>query len=152
MKLSLTQLFPLLFLFVFTPVALGQTGIGGQIGDPTGITVKFGVGHGAIDLAAGWDLGEHFAAQGHYLLGENRLPTPGADLRFFYGPGAYLKVRTDDNGNDDGNADAGLSFNAGLSLYPSNELEIFGQITPRLQLVDETDFDVGGALGVRFYL
>lgn len=136
--------------FAVTPLAVAQTGIGGQIGDPTGITLKFGVGYGAIDLAAGWDLGDHFSAQGHYLLGENRLPTPEADLRFFYGPGAYLKVRNND-GNDDGDADAGFSFNVGLGLYPTREIEIFGQITPRLQLIDETDFDFGGAIGLRYY-
>jgi hypothetical protein len=120
----------------------GQFGIGGQVGEPTGLTLKLGVGRGAIDLAAGWDLSDdHFFAQGHYLLAEQRLS--GSPVGLFYGPGLFVASREE-------NTAFGLSLNVGLNYY-TGPFEIFGQVTPRLQLVDDTDFDLGAALGLRFY-
>ena len=133
-------------LLALTPTAdaqRGRFGIGGQIGEPTGVTLKFGTGRGAIDMAAGWDLSsDHIFVQGHYLLSERGFPG-GSGLGYFYGPGVFVAA-TDDN------AAFGLSFNAGINVY-TGPLEFFGQVTPRLQLVDDTDFDLGAALGLRFY-
>lgn len=126
----------------------GTFGIGGQVGDPTGLTLKFASGARAFDLAAGWDLDDYLYVQGHLLLRERRLPGTASDFRYFYGPGLFLSVRDTNRDNDDVNF--GISFNAGLSYY-FDAFEIFGQLTPRLQLVDDTDFDLGGALGIRFY-
>jgi hypothetical protein len=120
----------------------GNFGIGGQVGEPTGLTIKAGVGRGAIDFAAGWDLSDDaFFAQGHYLLAER--PLSGTQIGLFYGPGLFVGSRND-------NTAFGLSFNVGVNYY-TGPIEIFGQITPRLQLVDDTDFDLGAALGLRFY-
>jgi hypothetical protein len=120
----------------------GNFGIGGQLGDPTGLTLKAGVGRGAIDFAAGWDLSDDaFFAQGHYLLAER--PLSGTELGFFWGPGLFV-------GSHNDNTAFGLSLNAGINYY-TGPIELFGQITPRLRLVDDTDFDLGAALGLRFY-
>jgi hypothetical protein len=126
----------------------GTFGIGGQVGDPTGLTLKFGSGARSFDLAAGWDLDDYLYVQGHLLLRERRLPGSTSDLRYFYGPGLFLSVR--DTGRNDDDVNFGISFNAGLSYY-FDAFELFGQLTPRLQLVDDTDFDLGGAIGIRFY-
>jgi len=128
----------------------GSFGIGGQVGDPTGLTMRFGgATGGAVDLAAGWNLSnDAIFAQGHYLIAQNRLGTPPADLRLFYGPGLFVGVN--DRPGRDNETSFGISFAAGLSYY-TGPVEIFGQLTPRLQLVDETDFQLGGALGLRFY-
>src|SRR5690606_36472630 len=123
-------------------------GIGGQIGDPTGLALKFASGGRAFDLAAGWDLDDYLFVQGHLLLRETRIVGTATDLRYFYGPGLFLGVH-ERRGRDDDLA-FGISFNVGLSFY-TGPVEIFGQLTPRLRLVDSTDFDVGGGLGVRFY-
>jgi hypothetical protein len=120
----------------------GNFGIGGQLGEPTGLTLKAGVGRGAIDFAAGWDLSDDsFFAQGHYLLAER--PLSGTELGFFWGPGLFVGSRND-------NTAFGLSLNVGINYY-TGPIEIFGQLTPRLRLVDDTGIDVGGALGLRFY-
>ncbi len=127
----------------------GTFGIGGQLGDPTGVALKFGSGSRTFDLAAGWDLNDYLFVQGHLLLREARLQGEASDLHYFYGPGLFLGVR-DGNNDRDGSTAFGASFNAGLSYY-TGQLEFFGQLTPRLRLIDNTDFDIGGALGLRYY-
>lgn len=124
-------------------------GVGGQVGDPTGITMRIGSPGTALDLAAGWNLGDNrFFAQLHVILAQPRL-SPGAQhFRLFYGPGGFVGVR---GGRDrDSEAAFGASFNVGVSYY-TGPIEIFGQLTPRLQLVQSTDFDLGGAIGLRYY-
>lgn len=138
---------PLLLLLAFaaTEARAQGIGIGGQLGDPTGLTVRAGT----LDLAAGWDISnDKFFGQAHFILGQTRLSGAGADLRLFYGPGVFLGAG--EGRNDD--VRFGVSFNGGLAYFLNPRLEIFGQLTPRLQLVDETDFDLGGAAGLRFYL
>ncbi len=128
--------------------AQGSFGIGGQVGNPTGLALKFGSGASTFDLAAGWDLDEYLFVQGHLLLRERRLDGTASDLRYFYGPGLFVALR--ETNRDDDSINLGFSFNAGLSYYVDS-FEIFGQLTPRLRLVDDTDFDLGGGLGVRYY-
>lgn len=151
MQPSLNTLFLAGLFFIATPAfAQGTFGIGGQVGDPTGLALKFGVGRGSVDAAVGWDLNDAVFGQLHYLLAENSLGSGGTDIRVFYGPGGFIEAR-DAGPGDEEDVDAGLSFNAGLSFYPAPEFEIFGQLTPRLGLIDETDFEAGGGIGLRYY-
>lgn len=138
--------FALLLSLASAAHAQGSFGIGGQVGTPTGLTIKLR-GASSLDFAAGWNDDRVFL-QGHYLLAERRLPASGTDLRTFYGPGLFVRIRDNDGGDDQ--TDLGLSFNAGLAVY-TGPVEIFGQLTPRLRLTNETDFDLGAALGLRFY-
>ena len=148
MRAFLSLLF-LCGLLAGSPVqAQGSFGIGGQVGNPTGLALKFGSGASTFDLAAGWDLDEYLFVQGHLLLRERRLNGAASDLRYFYGPGLFVALR--ETNRDDDSINLGFSFNAGLSYYVDS-FEIFGQLTPRLQLIDDTDFDLGGGLGVRYY-
>jgi hypothetical protein len=139
--------FLLLFgaLLVLLPSAAAQPGtfgIGGQIGEPTGLTLKI-AGRPALDFAAEWDFDNYFFIQGHLLLAERRFPGAAADVHYFYGPGLFV-------GEGSGATAFGLSFNAGVSYY-TGPIEIFGQITPRVRLTPDSDFDLGAALGLRFY-
>ncbi|MEM1042012.1 MAG: hypothetical protein AAGI91_05225 [Bacteroidota bacterium] len=139
------RLFFLVLLAASAAPAAAQFGIGGQVGDPTGLALRFGAGPSAFDLAAGWDLDDdRLFVQGHLLLRERRVPGAAADLRYFYGPGAFLSAA------DDRDTGVGFSFNAGLGFH-TGPIEIFGQLTPRLALAPDTDFDLGGALGLRYY-
>ncbi|SRR5690606_6045164 len=140
MRTSLLLL--LSFLFAAPAFAQGGFGIGGQIGEPTGLTMKFGTGRSAIDLAAEWDFDDYLFVQGHVLFAERRFVA--SPVGYFYGPGVFVGAR---EGRD---AVFGLSLNLGINYY-TGPIEIFGQMTPRLQLTEETDFDLGAALGLRFY-
>ncbi len=141
-------LLPLLFVAaLLAPDAQAQQrggfGIGGQIGSPTGLALKFGSGS-RFDLAAGWDLDDYLFVQAHLLLQERPIPGANAPLTYFYGPGAFSGIP------DNGDALLGFSFNVGGAYY-TGPIEIFLQATPRLLLVPSTDFDIGVGLGVRYY-
>ena len=131
---------------LLAPEASAQFGIGAQLGDPTGVSLKFGAGRGALALAAGWDLGEpsSLSLEGHYFLRERSIPGD-ADLALFYGPGVFVQAREN---QDTG---FGVSFGVGLSLYATRDVELYGLVSPRLQLIEETDFDLGGGIGGRIY-
>ena len=120
----------------------GGFGIGGQIGEPTGLTIKVQAGRAAFDAAAEWDFDDYIFVQGHLILSERRFQ--GSQVGYYYGPGIFIGARN--------NADTafGLSFNAGVNYY-TGPIEFFGQVTPRLRLTPDSDFDIGAAFGIRFY-
>ena len=124
------------------PAAHAQFAIGGQVGEPTGLAFKAGVGRGALIGAVGFDLSaDRVSADAHYLLGQSRLDG-AASLRTLYGPGLFVTSAND-------TVDAGLSLVLGLELGVAREIDLFLHGTPRLQLVDETDVDLDAALGLR---
>jgi hypothetical protein len=125
--------------------ASAQTGLGAQIGSPTGISFKVGTGEGAIAGAVGWDLEDSISAEVHYLLNERYRPDIGRDVRLFYGPGVFL----DGDANDD--AVIGVSLGVGLSARVLPEVDVYGLLSPRLGLLSETSVGLGGGLGVRLY-
>ena len=156
------SLFPLLF-FLFLPAQAQLTpgqpsrfAIGGQLGDFSGLALKFGVGSLPVQVAAGWDLDgrDAFAAEAHGLIEQASLNRSELGLLYgYYGPGAFLLLREgNDRFDDDGDVGLGGSFAFGLGLSLSGPFDVYGQIVPRLLVVPSTDFDVGLALGIRYYL
>lgn len=123
------------------PAARAQFGIGGLVGDPTGVTVKIGRSGGvAVDVGLSNDL----FVQAHYIVRESRIAGTSADVRFLFGPGGFLR-----NSDD---AIAGVSALFGLSWYVAPEFEAFGQLTPGIRLTQIEDIvQVGAAVGLRFY-
>lgn len=129
-------------LVAMSPSASAQFGIGGLIGDPTGLTVKLGGGRGGVAVNVG--LGSDLSVQAHYLFRESRINGTGADVRFLFGGGGFFRDSEPD-------ARAGVSALFGLSWYVVREAEVFGQITPGIRLTPNTDGQVGAAVGLRFY-
>jgi hypothetical protein len=125
----------------------GSVGIGGQIGSPSGITLKIYNPRGfSYDFLAAWNLDDFFFLNIHGLLEHHIGPTQR--LHFFYGPGAFIGIR--DRPNRDDEVEAGISGSFGIG-FVIDRLEFFGQITPRLALVPSTDGEIGGGVGLRFY-
>jgi len=124
--------------------AAAQLSVGGQIGSPTGLSVKLGAGPGALVVAAGWDLDDSVEAEVHYLL--RSRPLQGARrTQLFYGPGVYIDANSPD-------ADLGISLGVGLETLLAPEIELYGIVSPRLRLIEETAFDLGLGLGLRLRL
>ena len=124
--------------------ASSQVAIGGQVGTPTGLSLKFGQGRGALQLAVGWDLNESVSAEGHYLLYSRGLQG-SRSTTLFYGPGLFFRT----GGPTD---DFGVSLGVGLETLLTPEIELYGLVSPRLQLIEDTDFDLGAGLGLRLRL
>jgi len=126
--------------------AQAQFAIGGQVGDPTGLSIKAGAGPGALLLAVGWDLDDSISAEGHYVLSNRRIQGADANVGLFYGPGVFLKAC------DNCDTRFGVSLGIGLEAGLTREIEVYGLVSPRLQLVEETEFDLGGGVGLRLRL
>lgn len=122
--------------------------VGAQIGAPTGVSVGiYGSRAFAYDVLAAWDLDDFFYLNVHGIYDRAIADPPGTAL--FYGPGVFLGLR-DRKPNDDEVA-LGVSGTFGLR-YRYERLEFYARLTPRLALLEETDVDIGGGLGIRFFL
>jgi len=126
----------------------GSVGLGGQIGDPSGLTLKLYQRSGlAYDLLAAWDLDDFFFLNGHVLY---EKPVPDSPLRYYLGPGVVLGLRHSPRSESD-DVVIGISGQFGLNFFVE-QFEVFLQLTPRLDLLPGTKADVGGGVGLRYYL
>ncbi|QXD14485.1 hypothetical protein GQ464_013735 [Rhodocaloribacter litoris] len=148
----LLPVLPVLCLLLGTPAthaqpAPGSFGLGGQIGEPSGITLKLYRSRSvSYDFLAAWDLDDFFFLNVHLLnarpLGRER------EFHVFFGPGAFIGILDRPRFRDD-EVVVGLSGQVGLGLF-IERFELFVQLTPRLSLLPATDGDLGGGLGARY--
>jgi hypothetical protein len=130
--------------FASLGTARAETAIGAVFGYPgnAGLSLRFdriAVGaawssdflHGTVDS---WFIRKH-------LEGDPRL-------YWYFGPGIDAGIPLDDT------EDFFLAVRApiGLQFMASPKVELFGELAPGLQLLDETDFYWAGDIGVRFIL
>jgi hypothetical protein len=126
----------------------GSVGLGGQVGAPTGVTLKFyNAGGPSYDVLAAWDLDDFFFLNVHAQFNQPINAENVDGLEWFIGPGAYVGVidRVEDE------AVLGISARGGLNYVLDRRFEFFVHLTPRFDLVPETDADVGGGVGFRYY-
>lgn len=123
----------------------GNVGLGGQIGEPSGLTLKVYQRPGfAYDFLAAWDLEDFFFLNVHGLY---ERPLQDSPLRYYFGPGVLLGIQ---DREDDDEVTAGISFALGLNFF-IEQFEVYLQVTPRLEVIPETKGDFGGGVGLRFY-
>lgn len=122
-------------------------GIGGQIGDPSGVTLKLYQRPGfSYEFLAAWDLDSFFFLNGHALY---ERPIPDSPLRYYLGPGVIIGIREDSN--DETDLVVGISGQVGVNFFVER-FEVFLHLTPRLDVIPSTDGDIGGGIGLRYYL
>ncbi|PQJ34681.1 hypothetical protein BSZ35_08775 [Salinibacter sp. 10B] len=130
----------------------GAVGLGGQVGEPSGVTLKVhNAGAPSYDFLAAWSsVSDFFFLNGHALF-EKPLPAENVEqpLEWFIGPGAYVGVF--EAGPQDGEAVFGISGTIGVQMVLAEHFELYLQATPRFNLAPETDGDLGGGLGLRYY-
>lgn len=129
------------------PVPGIQIGLGGQIGDPSGLSFKF---YEQPGLA--WDFLLAFDLEGDYVFfNAHRVweqPFPDTPLRYFYGPGALIGSAGPPDGDNE--LLLGISFTIGLNYF-IKRFEIYGNLTPRLAIIPATEGAFGGGVGLRYY-
>lgn len=127
--------------------ASGDVGLGVHIGQPTGLTLKVYNPGTSVDFLAAWDLDDFFFLNVHAIY-DTHLNDENT-IHFFYGPGGYVGIR--DRGRElDDEVELGVSGSFGFDFL-IDKFEIFLQATPRLSLVQTTNFDMGGGVGFRLY-
>jgi hypothetical protein len=128
----------------------GPFGLGIIIGEPTGVSVKYRMTEAnAIDGAIAWSLSgdNDMHLHGDYLhhwfdviqVSKGRLPLyAGLGARF------VLRENRDDH--------VGIRIPVGLAyLFAGAPFDIFFELVPVLDLTPDTDFDIDGAIGARFW-
>lgn len=133
-----------------------RVGVGFILGEPTGVDVKFWLANAhALEFAAAWSLShnDRFHLQGDYLFHKFDVfdITTGDDFPLFFGVGVRMIFREDPPGEDRDDI-LGIRFPVGLSyIFANYPFDIFGAIVPILDIVPDSDFDLEGAIGARFW-
>jgi hypothetical protein len=141
-------------LMIFLGISLSVTyaqkdfGIGIIVGDPTGLSAKLYTGHATgFDVAAAWS----FEGVGHVLLQSDYVwhnplsKTSSGMFALYYGIGGRIIFSNDPT--------AGLRIPIGIDyIFSSAPFDIFAEVVPILDLIQSTEFDLNGGVGVRFWL
>lgn len=133
----------------------GNIGLGLVGEDPSGLTLKLGLGEKqALDfrLGLGFRFDNAFLFQGNYLIDLFDVASNGNfKLPFYIGVGGTLFVF-----NNNGNGNGGIGVTARVPIGLDMELnavpvDIFFEVAPQLRLIPEIDVDIDGAIGVRYF-
>lgn len=139
--------FALVFASALPASAQSNTWLGLEAGSPSGIAVYLERPSADISILAAWDLDDFLFVNAHWMLGEE-IQIEGR-TSWFWGPGAFVGFRDNDRNND--GAALGASFRVGLQ-HGWSRLVGYVHLTPRFEVVPETDFGMGGGIGVRVRL
>mgnify|MGYP006926889144 FL=1 len=127
----------------------GAAGLGVQAGEPSGGTLKvYHPNRPSYDVLAAWSFDDFFFLNGRVLF-EQPLEIENVEppVQWFIGPGAYVGIYD----NEASEAGLGVSGTVGLDILLAEHFELYIQATPRFELVRETEPDIGGGLGLRYY-
>lgn len=126
----------------------GPFGLGIILGEPTGIDGKlFLAGGNAIEGAVAWSFdSDRLHLQGEYVYHwYDPIKVEKGQMPIFVGVGGRIIFRKGDDS-------IGVRVPVGLAYeFDGAPLDVFGEIVPILDLAPDTDFDLEGAIGARFY-
>lgn len=147
----LSALFLITVLIITSPQAHAQERFsnmeaGLMIGEPTGVSFKMWRNNKtAFDAGLAWSFSDDGSLHihGDYLL-HNWLEVEEGSLAFYYGIGARIRVTS--------NSKFGARIPVGLQyLMEESRIGFFFEIAPILNLLPDTDLDVNGGIGVRYF-
>ncbi len=124
-------------------------GLGIVLGDPTGISFKKWAGdRGAIDGGVGWNLNaDIFHVHVDYLVHfMNAIEVNQGQLPLYLGIGGSLNA-----GNNITHFGVRVPFGINY-IFGDAPLDLFAEIAPGLQLIDQTDLLLEGGIGIRFWI
>jgi hypothetical protein len=127
-----------------------DVGLGIIVGEPTGFSAKFWTGgRTAFDAAAAWSFQGEDALHlhGDFLSHAfDLLDVDRGHLPVYYGLGARVKV------NEDDDSQVGLRVPLGLAyLFEGGGADLFVEIAPIVDFAPDTDLEINGAAGVRYF-
>lgn len=128
-------------------------GLGIIAGEPTGITAKgYLTPKVAVSGIASWSLvNESFT-----LISDvsyqffDLADTSTVSVPFYVGAGALLGF--DQGGKNDGKTLFGVRVPVGVSVqWDNHPFEVFLEVAPGIEMVPDTEFEMTGGVGARFY-
>jgi hypothetical protein len=129
-----------------------HAGVGFIIGEPTGLSAKFFMNNtNALQFGLAWSLSgaNELHMQGDYTWHRYNLIDlkNGDEMPLYFGVGGRLIVAEGDKDNI-----FGIRFPVGFDyLFTNYPFDIFAEIVPILDLTPNSDFDLEGAIGARFW-
>lgn len=129
--------------------ARADIGIGIIAGEPTGFSFKWwNDDDTAIDAAVGWSLGDndfyaHCDYLWHRMIEDEKI---GGSAPLYYGIGARIIL------GDEKASKFGVRIPIGVDYrFDNGRFDVFVEIAPVFNVLPETDFDLSGGVGARFY-
>ena len=126
------------------------TGLGVILGEPTGISFKHWVsGTTAIDAGLAWSFDAdrthfHMTYLIHAFDWIKSTDDFGSRLNFYYGVGG--RAILENNSRAGGRGVLGLVY-----FFKGAPLDAFVEIAPIMDVVPETDFNLNGGIGMRYF-
>lgn len=152
MKTTLAVIALAIMAALATPAAAETSTFGAGIilGEPTGLGIKTYLSSGnALAFGVAWSLsGENeLHVQGDYLYHRyDLIDVEQGQLPLYFGVGGRIKI------NEHADDNIGIRIPVGLSyIFDDAPFDIFGEIVPILDLTPDTDFDLNGAIGARYW-
>jgi hypothetical protein len=129
----------------------GGIGVGFIAGEPTGLSLKAWLTEeSAVDAGFAWSFSDKtsFHIHADYLWHNyTLLPVSQGELPVYAGVGARIKFK---DKNDD--TRFGVRIPVGIAYhFPNVPVDIFAEVAPVLDLAPDTEFDINGGVGVRYY-
>ena len=148
MKTHLQILVILIVISLSSTFAQHNFGIGIILGEPTGLSAKLYTGSSnAFDFAAAWSFkGDgHLLLQADYVWHSSLTRASSGELMLYYGIGGRVIFQDDPR--------FGARIPVGLDYqFTTAPIDIFLELVPILDLAPSTNFNLGGGIGVRFWL
>jgi hypothetical protein len=129
-------------------------GAGLYLGDPTGLTLKgYLTERLALDAIVAWSFIESsFTLIGDVTYDILDIPVNASSFTLPFYAGAGGKVGFDKGGNGDGETIAAIRVPVGVAMqFVNYPIEVFLEVAPGVQIIQETEFDLTGGIGARFY-
>lgn len=153
MKYTVLPTCALAMILSTTAAALSNTsdfGLGLMIGEPSGVNAKVWSGRTtAFDFGLAWSTGERdgLTVQGDYVKHRfDLIDVERGMLPFYYGIGVRLRDR------ENADTNLGVRFPLGLDyLFDDQPFDVFLEVAPIFDLTPDSEFDVNGTLGARYY-
>jgi len=125
-------------------------GIGVILGEPTGITGKYMINDkNAIDVGVGWETSgdNELHIYGDYLFHlYDVIEVPKGKLPIYFGGGARWIYREDNDNRLGVRIPVGLEY-----LFEDISLGAFVEIVPIVNLTPDTEGDLEGGIGIRYF-
>lgn len=122
-------------------------GLGIILGEPTGLSAKLWTGSAnAFDFGAAWSFkgSGNLLLQADYVWHSSLTKASSGGLALYYGIGGRVVFSND--------PDVGVRIPVGLDyIFSSAPIDIFVEVVPIMDFVPDTDFQVNGGIGIRFW-
>jgi hypothetical protein len=149
MKKKIIITLVLLMLLSAGPLFASNFAAGIIVGDPTGISLLF---VDRIALGAAWSFYNHFHIHADIIILNPVFIDP---VTWYFGLGGKLKLFTEHSlKREESSTDMvalGFRVPIGLRFFPLDQLEIFGEVVPGMQLFPSTAFDIDLGIGLRYH-